>query len=65
MEHIIHAFADDLVFIAKSKTELCSIINKLNKKSPYLTLNNKKSGIMPMGCEDLRGLEEFMGIPVV
>jgi RNA-directed DNA polymerase len=43
------AYADDLVFFARSKTEVCDIINKLRKLTPFLYLNEEKSGLMQIG----------------
>ena len=31
LHHILKGWADDLVFVAYTKTELCTIINKLKK----------------------------------
>jgi hypothetical protein len=47
--HYVRAWADDLVFIAKSRTELCAIINKLKKLEGGLEVNLKKSKVLIQG----------------
>jgi len=61
----ILGYADDLAFIAKDKTESCSIINKLRRLNEFLELNEKKCGILSVNDEDFSGRQEFMGIPIV
>jgi hypothetical protein len=53
LRHEVMAFIDDLVFVAQSLTELCSIINKLEKLVPFLSMNPKKSAIMVVGSNML------------
>lgn len=65
LDHHILAYADDIVFLAQSKTELCSIINKLRRGDNLIQINEKKSGILAVGGDLLSKSETFMGIPIV
>ena len=65
LQYKLFAFADDLVFMAKNLTELCDIINKLNKLCPSLTMNFEKSGVVPIGSNKLDNQKTFKTIPIV
>lgn len=54
LNHELLAYLDDLVFFAKSEAEVKTIIDKLHRLSPYLTLNHKKCAIVPAIATDFQ-----------
>jgi hypothetical protein len=52
LRHKVEAYVDDLVFIANSRNELETILDKLKSIGKFLEVNQKKSGIMVCGGKD-------------
>ena len=63
LKHELLAWVNDLVFIAKSKTEY-AIINILRRLGSVLEINVSKYSILPIVDKEFAKVGEFMGIPV-